>query len=202
MTIHEEYQKQKRRVSQEKTGIISQEVVFTLNTARREEAIEYAISHLKWRVYATNQENRQSTLEHVIEVYRDEYRVERNFERLKGHPFSLAPLYVQRDDHRVGLVRLLTIALRVLTLLEGIVRKRLSEEHKEIAGLSAGNPKRRTNQPTTERLLEAFENITLTVISAADDVQRHITPLSSLQHDILALLGCTPVISSQLADDS
>ena len=141
-------------------------------------------------------------MEQAVEAYRDEYRVERNFERLKGHPFSIAPLYVQRDDHRIGLVRLLTIALRVLTLLEGIVRKNLSEKQKEIAGLYAGNPKRRTNQPTTERLLEAFDNITLTVIHAADYVQRHVTPLSSLQQDILLLLGLMPVIYSQLADDS
>jgi transposase len=202
VTIHEDYQEQGVRAYKGKIAAPHREVFFTLSTAQREEAIEYAISHLKWRMYATNQEKGQSTLEQAVEAYRDEYRVERNFERLKGHPFSIAPLYVQRDDHRIGLVRLLTIALRVLTLLEGIVRKNLSEEQKEIAGLYAGNPKRRTNQPTTERLLEAFENITLTVIHAAGDVQRHITPLSSLQQDILLLLGLMPVIYSQLADDS
>lgn len=202
VTIYENYQEQKVRVSKGKIAEPHREAFFTLSTERREEVIEYAISHLKWRVYATNQEKGQSTLEQAVEAYRDEYRVERNFERLKGHPFSIAPLYVQRDDHRIGLVRLLTIALRVLTLLEGIVRKNLSEEQKEIAGLYAGNPKRRTNQPTTERLLEAFENITLTVIHVAGDVQRHITPLSSLQQDILVLLGLMPVIYSQLADDS
>ncbi len=37
--------------------------------------------------------------------------------RLKGHPLSLGLLYVQRDDHRVGLIRLLSIALRVVTVL-------------------------------------------------------------------------------------
>jgi transposase len=65
---------------------------------------------------------------------------------------SLGPLYVQHDDHRVGLIRLLTIALRVVTLLEGVVRYALAEQHQQIAGLFAGNPKRRTTQPTTERL--------------------------------------------------
>jgi len=202
VTIHEEYQEQGVRAYKGKIAAPHREVFFTLSTERREEAIAYAISHLKWRIYATNQEKGQSTLEQAVEAYRDEYRVERNFERLKGHPFSIAPLYVQRDDHRIGLVRLLTIALRVLTLLEGIVRKSLSDEKKEIAGLYAGHPKRSTNQPTTERLLEAFDNITLTVIHAADYVQRHVTPLSSLQQDILLLLGLMPVIYSQLADDS
>jgi transposase len=61
-------------------------------------------------VYATNQEAKHLSLERAVEVYRDEYLVERNFSRLKGHPLSLAPLYVQRDDHRIGLVRLLTLA--------------------------------------------------------------------------------------------
>jgi transposase len=109
---------------------------------------------------------------------------------------------VQRDDHRVGLVRLLTIALRVLTLLEGVVRKRLHEQKKEITGLYAGNPKRRTNQPTAEHVLKAFDEVTLTIVHISGFVQRHITQLSSLQQQILSLLGFTPAIYIQLADDS
>src|SRR5258708_16297344 len=105
----------------------------------------------------------QLTLEQAVEAYRDEFLVERNFARLKGRPLSLAPLYVQRDDHRVGLGRLLTIALRVMTLLEGELRQRLRERQMELAGLFAGNPKRRTSLPTTERVLEAFSEITLTI---------------------------------------
>lgn len=111
-------------------------------------------------------------------------------------------MYVQRDDHRVGLVRLLTIALRVLTLLEGVVRQPLQKLERDLAGLDEGNPKRRTNQPTAEKLLKAFDNITLTIVHAPGFLQRHVTPLSSLQKDILTLLGLTPAIYSQLADDS
>jgi transposase len=153
-------------------------------------------------VYATNQKRADLTLEQAVEAYRDEYRVERCFERLKGHPFSLAPMYVQRDDHRVGLVRLLTIALRVLTVLEGVVRQNLEKQKRDISGLYAGNPKRRTNQPTAERLLEAFGNVTLTIARASGFLQCHITPLSSLQQDILALLGLTPAIYLRMTDDS
>ncbi len=120
------------------------------------------------------------TLEQAVEAYRDEYRVERCFERLKGHPLSLAPMYVQRDDHRVGLVRLLTIALRVLTVLESVIRQNLEKQKRELSGLYAGNPKRRTNQPTAERLLEAFREVTLTIVYTSEFIQRHITPLSSL----------------------
>ncbi len=31
-------------------------------------------------------------------------------------------MYLQRDEHAIGLIRLLTIGLRVLTLLEFVVR--------------------------------------------------------------------------------
>jgi len=202
ITVHEEKQECAIRAYRGKLSPPRQEVVFTISSERREKALEHAISHLSWRVYATNQKTDSLTLEQAVEVYRDEYRVERCFERLKGHPFSLAPMYVQRDDHRVGLVRLLTIALRVLTLLEGVVRQNLEKQKREISGLYAGNPKRRTNQPTAERLLEAFSEVTLTIVRTSEFLQRHITTLSSLQQDILSLLGLTPVIYLQLTDDS
>jgi len=202
ITVHEEKQERTVRAYKGKLSSPRQDVVFTISCQRKEKALEYAISHLSWRVYATNQETAYLTLEQAVEAYRDEYRVERCFERLKGHPFSLAPMYVQRDDHRVGLVRLLTIALRVLTLLEGVVRKNLQQQKRELSELYAGNPKHRTNQPTAERLLEAFSEVTLTIIRTSHFIQRHITPLSSLQEDILALLGFTPAIYLQLTDDS
>jgi transposase len=185
--VQEESHEHQIRAYRGKLSSPRQEVAFTISSTRNEKALEYAISHLSWRVYATNQKTADLTLEQAVEAYRDEYRVERCFERLKGHPFSLAPMYVQRDDHRVGLVRLLTIALRVLTVLEGVIRQNLEKQKRDISGLYAGNPKRRTNQPTAERLLEAFGNVTLTIVRASGFLQRHITPLSSLQQDILAL---------------
>jgi transposase len=165
-------------------------------------AIEQARSLLGWRVYATNQLASSLGLAQAVEAYRDEYLVERNFSRLKGRPLSLAPLYVQRDDHRVGLVRLLTIALRVLTVLEGVVRRHLAQRQETLVGLFVGNPKRQTSQPTTERLLEAFRELTLTIVSAPGFAQRHVTPLSSLQQQIVALCGFTPAVYLRLADDS
>ncbi|HEY1351705.1 MAG TPA: hypothetical protein VGF67_18960 [Ktedonobacteraceae bacterium] len=102
----------------------------------------------------------------------------------------------------MGLIRLLTIALRVVTVLEGVVRSALAEQHLEIAGLFAGNPKRRTSQPTTEQLLEAFNEITLTIVSGPGFVQRHFPPLSALQQQILALCGFSPAVYTCLIGDS
>ncbi len=111
-------------------------------------------------------------------------------------------MYLQRDDRATGLIRLLTIGLRVLTLLEFVVRRNLAAEGTKLAGLYAGNPKRATARPTAERLLEAFREITLTVIREPSQTHRHLTPLSEVQQRILALLGFSTDIYTRLCVDS
>jgi transposase len=79
-------------------------------------ALEATIRQLGWRVYGTNQLAASLSLAQAVLAYRSEFQVERSLGRLKGRPLSLTPMYVQRDDHATGLIRLLSIALRVLTL--------------------------------------------------------------------------------------
>lgn len=167
-----------------------------------EVAVQAAVQRLGWRVYATNQPVEQFSLEQAVLAYRSEYLIERSFGRLKGCPLSLTPMYLQRDDHATGLIRLLSIGLRVLTLLEFVVRSRLMAEKAKLAGLYAGNPKRVTARPTAERLLEAFQEITLTVIQQGHEMRYHLTPLSALQKRILDLLGFAPDIYTRLCTNS
>src|SRR5207245_2393304 len=90
----------------------------TIEVRVDEAALEATIGRLGWRVYGTNQPMASLSLAQAVLAYRSAYQVERSFGRLKGRPLSLTPMYVQRDDHATGLIRLLSIALRVLTLLE------------------------------------------------------------------------------------
>ena len=73
------------------------------------------------------------------------------------------------------MIRLLTIGLRVLTLLEFVVRRQLFKTNADIAGLYAGNPKRRTTRPTAEALLGAFSYIDLVGIEGIDGILYHLT---------------------------
>lgn len=163
-----------------------------------EEALETAVRRLGWRIYSTNQPAEQLSLEHAVLAYRNAYLVERSPGRLKGRPLSLRPMYVQRDDHATGLIRLLSIALRVLTLVEFVVRRQLASEETTLAGLYASNTKRTTARPTAERLLEAFQDVTLTVIEETHRVYRHLTALSPLQERILELLGFSSRVYTRL----
>src|SRR5919197_3314550 len=170
----------------------------TVEVCVDEAALEAAIRRLGWRMYGTNQPVAQLSLAQAVLAYRSEFQVERSLGRLKGQPLSLTPMYVQRDDHATGLIRLLSIALRVLTLLEFVVRRQLAAAGATLAGLYAGNPKRETDRPTAERLLEAFQEITLTHIQSPQQTERHLTALSPLQQRILELLGFSSALYTRL----
>ena len=78
------------------------------------------------------------------------------------------------------------------------VRQRLAAESGKLTGLYTGNPKRATAQPTAELLLEAFQELTLTIIQEPGQTRRYLTPLSALQKRILALLDFPPDIYTRL----
>jgi transposase len=170
-----------------------------LHVSRDEATIQQALARLGWRVYATNQPADQLSLVQAVLAYRHEYLVEHGFSRLKGKPLSLTPLYLQDEQRVIGLVRLLTIGLRVLTLLEFVARRSLAQAQAQLAGLYPGNPQRATARPTAEALLAAFKEINLTVVTIGEQVHRHLPPLSDLQHRILTLLGFSADIYTNLA---
>jgi transposase len=184
------YRRQPARVDHERHASVEVRV--------DEAAWEATIGRLGWRVYGTNQPMESLSLTQAVLAYRSEYQVERSFGRLKGRPLSLTPMYVQRDDHATGLIRMLSIALRVLTLLEFVGRRQLAAEKAKLAGLYAGNPKRETDRPTAERLLEAFQDITLTIIKGAQQTYRYVTALSPLQQRILEILGFSSALYTRL----
>jgi transposase len=166
-----------------------------------EEAVGAAVHQLGWRVYATNARPEDLSLVQAVLAYRSQYLVESDFGRLKGHPLSLTPMYLARDDHVTGLIRLLSVGLRVLTLLEFVVRQRLAAARTVLAGVYAGNPKRATARPTTERLLKGFEGLTLTIIREGRRRRYHLTPRSRVQQRILALLDFPVNIYTRLCPD-
>ncbi len=173
-----------------------------VQVARDESALAKAVRTLGWRVYATNQPAEHLSLAQAVLAYRKEYVLEHGFGRLKGKPLSLTPMYLQQEARATGLIRLLSIGLRVLTLLEFVVRRRLAREGTKLPGLYAGNPKRATAQPTAERLLESFKEITLTTFQESHQTRFHLTPLSGLQQRILTLLNFSPDLYTTLCADS
>lgn len=163
-----------------------------------DQALGQAVRRLGWRVYATNQEATSLPLEKAVWAYREQYVIEQCFGRVKGHPLSLTPFYLQFEHRVVGLILLLTVALRVLVLSQFVVRRNLKEQDQRLSGIYAGQPGRRTDRPTTEMMLRAFHGLTLSCFSVNGEIHWHLTPLSAVQKRILKLLGISPGVFSKL----
>jgi len=162
-------------------------------------ALDAAQQRLGWRLYATNAPVARLPLTQAVLAYRDQYLVERAFARLHGRALGVTPLYLQRDDHALGLIRILTLALRALVALEFAVRRRLAQAQTTVAGLFPSQPQRRAARPQAETLLRAFRDITLTIVGTADgQVARHLTPLTAVQTAILGLLDWSPAVYTVL----
>jgi transposase len=190
-------QRQVRRYK-DRPARTEQKVRYQLHLSRNEAAIAAQYQTMGWRLYVLNAPVEQFSLTQAVLAYRQAATIERDFSRLKGRPLGLCPAYLHREDHLKGLVRLLSLALRLLTLTEFVVRRALAPDNQGLAGLYPGNPQQQTDQPTTERLLAAFKEITLSVVQLPAQRIVHITPLTPLQSRILELLDLPASIYTDL----
>lgn len=167
---------------------------YVITGIQRHEAALAARQHrLGWRVQVTNAPVDRLPLTAAVRHYREGWSLERDFHLVKDLPLGLSPLFVWKDDQIKGLTRLLTLALRLLTLLEMQVRRGLEQAGEAIAGLYEGQPTRTTDRPTGKRLLKAFARaeITLTEVRVEAGRYRYLTPLSPLHQQLLRYL-CLP----------
>jgi len=157
---------------------------------RNEKEISVVKRNFGWKAFVTNAAKKELSLQDAVLCYRNEYRVERIFNRLKSR-VNIAPLYVRRDDQIAGLTYLLTLGIRVLTLIEFVCRRSLKTDKESLQGLHPENRQKKTDKPTAERILKAFDGVTLTIVCsrAGNELMRFLTPLSDLQKEILKRLG-------------
>ena len=167
--------------------------------ARREGPIADLIQRFGWKAFVTNATQERLSLADAVLCYRNEYRIERMFNRLKSR-VAIAPLFVKRDDQIQGLTYLLTLGVRVLTVLEFVLRRSLEHDQAKLPGLHPENRHKMTDTPTAERLLKAFSDVSRTIIktAAGEDILQRLTPLSELQQDILQRLGLDTSLYQQL----
>lgn len=170
------------------------------SVARIEDEIQATKDRQGWRVQVTNLPKQSYGLLACVLLYNGGWSVERDFAMLKGRPLGIQPLFVREEEQIVGMIRLLTIALRVQTLLELVVRSELEERDEELSGLYEGQPKRKTKRPTAVRLLKAISRMMISVIEIVTDEGNrwHLTPLPTLLEKILSLAGVPLSVYSQL----
>jgi transposase len=168
---------------------------------RQEDAIAEAKYRHGWRVQVTNLLKPKVSLQQSVLIYNGGWSLERDFHVLKDVPLGIRPLYVREEEQIIGLTRLLTIALRLLTLFEMTVRAGLAKAGEELTELYEGQPNRKTARPTATRLLKAIARmgITLTHAMAGKHSRRYVSALPPLLLRLLELVGLSPVLYTGLA---
>ena len=165
-------------------------VSFVTEGRRDETRIDEKKREMGWQVYGTNGVG--MGLPQVVWAYRGQYRIEDDWSRLKGRPLGLTPLYLQDEGRIQGLVYLLSLALRVLTLVEWVVRERLRQEGSKVQGIYAGQSGRKTARPSAELLLEAMKTISVSVVEVNGQTHALLSPLTEVQKRLLGLWALPP----------
>jgi transposase len=160
-----------------------------LTVTRQTTAIQQAERLAGWRLYVSNTSPERMSVAQSIDYYRDQWQPERGFHRWKRGELPALPVYLKYEARIRGLMVLLSIGLRVLTLVEFVVRRELGDSQEKLAGLYEGNRRRATDRPTTERLLRAFEGVVLYCGQTGEQVSYQLTPLTDLHKHILHLMS-------------
>ena len=171
---------------------------------RDDAAIERLVAWMGWQVQVTNAPAARLSLGDSVLGYRAGTCVERAFHQLKDQPLGIRPLFVHRDDQVRGLTHLLTLALRVLTLFEVLVRRGQDQDGEDLAGLYPGQPKRTTDRPTAKRVLEAIARtgVTLIQVVSEEGCRWHLTALPVLVKRVLGYLGLSDEVYTRLVINS
>jgi transposase len=173
-----------------------------LTVTQQTTAIQEAEQLAGWRLYVSNTPPEQMSLTQSIDYYGDQWQPERGFHRWKRGGLPALPVYLKYEPRIRGLMVLLSIGLRVLTLVEYVVRRELDHSQEKLAGLYEGNRKRATDRPTTERLLRAFEGIVLYCWQTGEQASYQLTPLSDLHTRILRLMSLPADLYARLVPDA
>jgi len=160
------------------------------------------VERLGWQVYVTNTTPDEYAIEALVATYHQQPVHERSFSRLKTRNLHLRPVFVRDETRIAGLIWLLCLAVRVRVLTEQRLRAALQNQGAALVGLNPASRTQATTQPTTERMIRAFRNLTVTVVTGAGWEQRHVSSLNLTQQQILDLLGLPSDLYARLGEPS
>ncbi len=181
------------------------DIRYQITAVRRDEAaIGQRVARMGWQAQVTNAPEKQLSLAESLLTYRGGWCGERLFHLLKDEPLGIRPFYVRRDDQIQGLTHLVSLALRVLMLLEVLVRRGQQDSGEKLKGLYPGQVKQVTDRPTAQRVLGAISRaeITLTRMVSGGEVHWHLKNLPVLVKQVLGYLGLSEAVYTRLVINS
>jgi hypothetical protein len=111
-------------------------------------------------------------------------------------------LQVKLPEQVLGLTRLLLIALRVLTLIEIVLRAKLAASDEKLDGLHEAHKDKKEGKPTAKRMLRAVAGLemTLSLIEVGEKQWWYLPALPHLPVRVLELLGLSTSLYTNLSN--
>lgn len=144
-----------------------------------ETALKERMQELGWHGYVTTLGAQALSVRDLLDT---SMKASALVERLHNRQLSLLPGVIQRLEHTRGLIRLMTITLRCLALMDYIGGVRFSSTTTQTSDSH-------TSIWRSEDVLNAFLNVTLTTVYDGRQEHHHLTALSTGQRRMLDLLG-------------
>jgi transposase len=140
-----------------------------------------------WRLMVTNAPKEKLSFSQALLNYRQEWTLERCFRVLKKSHLGISPLYLRKQERLKGITRLLSIGVRLITILEYSISKNLKEAKETIKGLDVAHPNKTTATPTAISILKTFcrEKINLSQITIKE---KNYWTLSKISEDLIRVL--------------
>jgi transposase len=172
--------------------------------SRNNEPIEEKQKRMGWRALVVNAPEERLTLAGSVLTYREGGSLERPFHQIKDKPLGIRPLFVKLPEQVIGLTRLLLIALRVLTLIEIVLRAKLAASGEKLDGMHEGQKNKKEGKPTARRMLRAVAGLemTLSLIAMGEKQWWYLPALPHLLVRVLDLLGLSTSLYTNLANSS
>jgi transposase len=170
--------------------------------SRNNELIEQRHKRMGWRALVSNAPGQRLSMAGSVLTYREGGSLERPFHQIKDKPLGIRPLFVKLPEQVLGLTRLLLIALRVLTLIEIVLRARLAENGEQLEGLHEAQKNKKEGKPTAKRMLKAVSGLemTLSLIEMGEKQWWYLPALPHLLVRVLELLGLPTSLYTLLAN--
>jgi transposase len=182
-------------------ALVEIETRYRISAVKRVEGqIKQRQERLGWRVEVTNAPAERLSFQASVLTYREGAGLERPFHQMKDEPLGIRPLFVKKDGQIKGLTRLVMIALRVLTLIEIVVRAKLAQTGEKLPGMHEGQKNKQEGRPTARRLLRGIARLQLTLSEVVHQgaTSWYLPPLRTLLVRVLALLGLSPTLYTAL----
>lgn len=154
-----------------------------LEWSHSQEALKYDEQTKGRYVLLTNLAGEEYSMDDVLRIQKEQYRVEHRFSHWKG-PVGVCPIFLKTNRRIAALIMVTALALMVFCIIEREVRRKLGDKDGYTHGFL---PENRRSRPTGKKIFNAVNNVQAIIFEDDQRIDRilNITPKARRVYDAL-----------------